>query len=103
VNQDFSKSSFSSTGPQLELVAPGRRIYTTAVNDDYTFFSGTSASTAFASGVAALIWAKNRDASNREVRNILSSTAMDLGSTGRDLEFGYGLINAKLALESIAS
>ncbi len=50
------------------------------------------------SGVAALVWSQNPALSNNEVRQILTSTADDLGSPGRDIYYGYGKVNAYGAL-----
>jgi hypothetical protein len=50
------------------------------------------------SGVAALVWS-NHDCSASEIRNALACSAEDLGSTGRDDTFGYGLVNAQYAHE----
>ena len=51
------------------------------------------------SAVAALIWSQPPTATNAEVRAALAATAKDLGSTGRDSTYGYGLIRAKAALD----
>ena len=54
-------------------------------------------------GVAALILAKGvTDANgngrmNDEVRQKMNSTAQDLGATGRDAQYGYGLVSAAAA------
>lgn len=50
------------------------------------------------SGVAALIRAKYPDLSAGDVVNRLIRTAWDLGTGGRDPEFGFGLVNAEAAL-----
>ncbi len=54
VDQDLSLSSFSSRGPGLDLLAPGRDILSTSVDDGYTTLSGTSFAAPYVSGVAAL-------------------------------------------------
>ena len=48
------------------------------------------------SGVAALAWEANPLLTNVEVRALLQSTADDLGATGKDNWFGYGLVDAEL-------
>jgi hypothetical protein len=45
------------------------------------------------SGVAALVFAANPSLTNKDVQNILDSTAIDLGVISRDNWYGYGLIN----------
>jgi serine protease len=45
-----------------------------------------------------LIWAQNSGWSQEEIRTQINATAQDLGSSGWDSQFGYGLINAADAL-----
>ena len=73
-------------------------------NMNYTQkFGGTSAACAEVSGVAALLLSLQPNLTNSEVRNILFSTAHDLGSTGRDDTFGYGLVDAYAAIKVVNS
>ncbi|MCM1988099.1 PKD domain-containing protein, partial [Methanococcoides seepicolus] len=65
----------------------------------YYFFQGTSMAAPHVSGVAALLISQG--VSNGEVRTALESTAKDLGTAGWDDRYGYGLIDAQAALDSI--
>lgn len=96
-------ADFSRTGPELELVAPGVGIYTTALGGSYVYSSGTSAATPFVAGAAALVWAASENLTNAQVRGILDSTAYDLGPEGRDPSYGYGLLNSLNALTVASS
>ena len=49
------------------------------------------------SGVAALIMSAG-NYTNQEVRDAMNTTALDLGSAGRDNSFGYGLVQAADAI-----
>jgi hypothetical protein len=52
-------------------------------------------------GVAALIWSSNLSLTNVDIRNAMTSTALDLGAPGRDIAYGYGLVQAYDALLSL--
>lgn len=54
VDADLEPSGFSSTGPAIDLWAPGGGILATGLNGDYTFLSGTSMAAPHVAGVAAL-------------------------------------------------
>jgi len=60
----------------------------------YEAWDGTSMATPHVSGVAALVWSCMPTATNAEVRSALTSTAFDLGTAGRDVYYGYGLVRA---------
>lgn len=102
-----TRSSFSSTGPDVELAAPGSNIYSTTVGGGYGTKSGTSMAAPHVSGLAALIvGAGLTDAGgdgriNDDVRLLLQETAEDLGNAGIDSEFGFGLVNAKAAVSAV--
>jgi subtilisin family serine protease len=65
----------------------------------YDFFNGTSMATPHVSGVAALVWSHNTGWTNQQVRDAMNATAEDLGTAGRDNSFGFGLVQAKAALD----
>jgi subtilisin len=90
------RASFSSTGPSVEVAAPGVNILSTVLKK-YETKSGTSMACPHVSGVAALVM-QATSGTAAEVRQQLGSTADDLGAPGRDEEYGYGLVNAVAAL-----
>ena len=115
------RASFSSTGEQVELAAPGVSVFSTW-NDDtgyyapdpvcheeegvttcYKYGSGTSMASPHVAGTAALILAANPDWSNYQVRAQLRATADDLGATGWDPQYGHGLVDAAEAAAAPAN
>jgi len=95
-NSRDQRASFSSTGPDVELIAPGANIFSTVPDNEYTAYNGTSMAAPHVTGTAALVWAVNSELTNSEVREILTSTAEDLGlSTNHQ---GNGLVRADLSV-----
>jgi hypothetical protein len=93
-----AKSSFSNFGDHVDLSAPGSSIYTTTMGGGYASVSGTSFAAPVTAGVAALVMAANPSLSNAQVESILKSTAVDLGTQGYDMYYGYGRVNAEAAV-----
>lgn len=107
--EDRSKAGYSDFGSALDLVAPGGGSVESdgILQETFDDFSGVwgvyaKVGTSFASpmvaGTAALIRSVNPTLSSSVVRNILASTAVDLGSTGWDRLYGAGLVQADAAV-----
>lgn len=67
----------------------------------YEAWDGTSMATPHVSAVAALVWSAFPSLTNAEIRNALTATAQDLGAAGRDVYYGFGLVQAKDAITSL--
>lgn len=104
------KATFSPIGPKIEVAAPGVNIYSTirtgsgSGGNNYGSMRGTSMATPHVAGMAALIYSTNFNDvngdgfyNNKDVRLLLHNTK-DLGITGRDDTFGYGLVDAQMAV-----
>ncbi|MBA6349188.1 MULTISPECIES: S8 family serine peptidase [unclassified Colwellia] len=70
---------------------------------NYGKMSGTSMASPHVAGVAALVWSHHPSCTNVEIRNVLNSSAQDLGAAGRDVKFGYGLAQTKDAIDYITA
>lgn len=73
----------------------------TSGTSGYAYYDGTSMATPHVSGVAALVWSSKSTATAGQIRTVLQSTAEDLGTTGRDTSYGFGLVRAKNAIEAL--
>ncbi|HEY5551489.1 MAG TPA: S8 family serine peptidase, partial [Opitutaceae bacterium] len=65
----------------------------------YEAWDGTSMATPHVSGVAALVWSAFPTATAGQIRQALDSSALDLAPAGRDNATGYGLVQAKAAID----
>jgi subtilisin family serine protease len=92
--------SASNRGSYVALAAPGVDIFLPAPDGKYQMTSGTSFSAAFVSGVAALMLERNPQLKPAELHNLLTTTAHDLGSPGRDDLFGAGEADAYAAVQA---
>ena len=90
----------SNRGGHIAVAAPGVDIFLPAPDGKYQMTSGTSFSAAYVSGLAALMLERNPALKPGEVRAILMKTARDLGSPGRDDQFGAGEADAFAAVSA---
>lgn len=104
---DDSLASYSNYGSWIDVAAPGGddenppMIYSTlpqiprfSTFDGYGYGAGTSMACPYVAGLAGLILSANPALTNAQVRQVLRSTADDLGSPGFDIFYGYGRVNA---------
>ncbi|SNS11645.1 Subtilase family protein [Noviherbaspirillum humi] len=85
------------------LVAPGVAIYSSYLNNQYAYMSGTSMATPVVSAAAALLkqlWPTLRA---DQIADILFITATDLGDPGIDAVYGRGLLNLARALQPVGA
>ena len=91
VNKYHHRASWSSTGSNLSISAPGVNIRSTIPGAAYATYSGTSMATPHVAGVAALVYSAHPDWTNQQVRQQIENTATPLGNTWF---YGAGLVNA---------
>ena len=83
-------SSYSNSGDWIDYSAPGSAILST-VPDGYGTKSGTSMACPVISGAFALLLSQDPQLTAEQAERILRQTARDLGQTGRDDKYGYGM------------
>ncbi len=103
-NKSDEISYFSSKGPNTkilnmkpEVVAPGEEIYSLALNNGFTYKSGTSMSAPHVAGVCALIKSLHPDWGPERLKSAIMLSAKDLNE--HVMAQGCGRVNAKKAAE----
>jgi subtilisin family serine protease len=123
-----NRADFSNWGSRLSLLAPGsfdRRcnlgilgavphvatdfeggqtcdaVYVDAAGNRYAYASGTSFAAPIVTGIAALVWAAAPRLTNVQVASVLEQTATRPTGTGWLPTTGWGIVNARAALESV--
>lgn len=99
INTDSRLASFSNYGHEQEVVAPGVEIVSTGLNGSFIEADGTSMASPQVAGIAALVLAQDPTLTLSRLRAIITTATVDMGPLGRDDRYGYGLVNARRALE----
>lgn len=102
----LERASFSSTGPGIDLVAPGKNVLTYDAGTTWyrlTYLDGTSYAAPHVAGVAALMLSIAPELRPEQIHSILTATAKDMGPSGYDTYYGYGLLDAQAALAQVTA
>lgn len=96
VDSNNTRASSSDYNEHKDVAAPGVSIYSTGYSSDTAFVqkNGTSMASPIVAGIASLLFTANPNLSSEQVRELLCSTALDLGAAGRDNYYGWGLVVA---------
>ncbi|KAA9133197.1 S8 family serine peptidase [Marinihelvus fidelis] len=70
---------------------------------EYGYKDGTSMASPHVAGVAALVWSAAPEKTNRDVRQALGATAIDIDDAGYDIRTGWGLVQAADAAAELAN
>jgi len=97
-DEKYVRANFSDYNQYKDIAAPGVNILSTYTENGYAFSSGTSMASPVVAGVICLMLAAKPSLTVNQIKDILYSTATDLGADGRDNYYGYGMVNAKKAV-----
>jgi subtilisin family serine protease len=108
IDENMERSNFSNTGPNLDFMAPGGKIFSTVNNNWYAILSGTSMACPFAAGVAALLLSYKRKKGKASDLNNVDSYKNELKKyttkiTGDTFFEGMGIIDPRKVAEWIES
>lgn len=109
----YSIAWFSSRGPvqdgriKPEIVADGVNVYSTRQFNTYGFNSGTSMSGPVVAGAVTILNEQYRKLNGNAIpkasliKALLCNNAEDMGNPGPDYTFGFGMLNARKAVEAM--
>ena len=100
VDSDDSKSSFTNYGYYVDVLAPGRSIYSTVNNGLYNYNTGTSMAAPVVSGAVALLKVVHPQLSALQLAERMKTTCVNLDSQNPSFKnkIGYGKIDVAAAL-----
>jgi subtilisin family serine protease len=110
---DGGVAPYSTRNSHVDLAAPGgdrsdgggrsTLVVTTARGGGYTAVEGSSFSSPYVAGLAALLRAADPTLTATQVEAVLEATARDGGEPGRDSAYGWGLVDAAEAMRRVAA
>ncbi len=121
----YNMASFTNYGPDIDVVAPGVRIYSTTAASYYPYYDdegviidtpeygdgyyfmldGTSMAAPHVTGIAAMVWSANPNLTGAEVRNIIMQSGTAVIEDNREsmnidvADYQYPLADAEAAVK----
>ena len=92
-NPEAEISSFSNTGKELDIAAPGEKIQTASFFGGSVVTHGTSIAVPHVVGVASLLWEKDLSKTHEFIRQLIDTTSKNISNTDH-----CGLIDAEYAM-----
>lgn len=90
--------SFSNSGENLSVTAPGLGLSTAWPGDQVVSFDGTSGSAPLMSGAIAAVMSQIPNLTAQQAAALLTTYSADAGAQGHDPAFGYGTVDIGYAL-----
>ncbi|WNS43792.1 S8 family peptidase [Paenibacillus sp. MMS20-IR301] len=99
-NSTGDRASFSNYGDYIDVAAPGESIASTYPDNQYAALSGTSMASPHVAALAGLVRSLNPALTNKEVMELLTANAVDLGDAGHDKYYGWGQVDIYKTLQA---
>jgi thermitase len=99
-NASHERASFSNYGDYVDVAAPGESIASTYPDSQYAALSGTSMASPHVAALAGLVRSLNPNLTNKEVMDLLTKNAVDLGTPGHDKYYGWGQVDIYKTLQA---
>ncbi|QEX18961.1 hypothetical protein FRZ44_42730 [Hypericibacter terrae] len=97
-----SFSNLAGIAKDATVDAPGVNILSTYVGGGLAYMSGTSMAAPLVAGAAAVLESLFPNLSGKEITNLITSTARDMGQAGADKTWGQGIVDlARASLPQI--
>jgi subtilisin family serine protease len=100
VDRDQNVASFSQQNASVFVTAPGQNLYGLYFSA-YGTGSGTSYAAPIVTAAAALALSVAPDLTQEQFQALLQQTAEDLGDTGYDTSYGWGLLRVDRMLDAL--
>lgn len=85
--------TFSNSGENLSITAPGLGLSTAWPGDQIVSFDGTSGSAPLMAGAIAAVMSQIPGMTARDAANLLATYSADAGAPGQDPGYGYGTVD----------
>lgn len=100
VDRAEQQVTFSNSGPQLRLTAPGYHVQTAWTNEQRVLVDGTSAAAPIVAGAIASVMSQFPGMTATEAAALISASASDAGAPGADADYGRGIVNVAWAMNA---
>jgi subtilisin family serine protease len=90
--------TFSNSGPQLQITAPGYGVQTAWTDGTRVWLDGTSASAPIVAGAIAAMMSQNPGMTAGQAWSVLREHVAEAGPAGPDADFGQGVIDLGWAM-----
>lgn len=87
--------------PVPDLSAPGVNVLSSVPGGGYSRYNGTSMASPHVAGIAALVVSADSDLTPSQLGSVLTDSAVNPTDGGRDVRYGYGIIDSLRGLTDI--